>query len=439
MTTLLIDGDVVCYQACERRDLFEINDSSGEYEKLFMFVGEQEYTDEENELYLNLCFKNFLTIIEDLKERFFTDTVKVAVAGKGNYRLDLYPAYKANRHAPGKLRNLFVPLLRIMAAEHEIATQAHGMEADDQLRIWAEELRNEGADYVICSIDKDLKMIPGMHYLMHKQLDFESTPEYAMRFYYEQLLQGDPVDNIKGIPKVGPKKAQAFLEGAETETEFQEIVVQCYYTYFKENWREELELTGKLIYLKKHMDDWFTLDSWKIPTLEDIEPKKGAYVDPMTVERALKIIDPFSVVGKKLWEEALVYLAENYEVDGQVVELARRDEVPEAEARAYREILVIVKNKQDNKPPPPPAPIPPPKLVPPPKMATTPPPKMAEPPPKMEPTPPPKMVEPPVKEAPAVIIAEKVTTIAETVTVAKLPLKATPPPMFNPSIFKRKV
>jgi 5'-3' exonuclease len=151
-----------------------------------------------------------------------------------------------------------------MAVENGMAVAAHGMEADDLLRIWQQECVAAGVDYIICSIDKDLRCIPGRHYLMHKKQFIDVSEEEATRFYYEQLLQGDPTDNIKGIPRVGPVKAQKYLQDCKTEKEFQYTVSEAYQSYFGNEWEQELILNGRLIYLLKSKDDEFTLDGWNL-------------------------------------------------------------------------------------------------------------------------------------------------------------------------------
>jgi 5'-3' exonuclease len=341
MTVCLIDADVVCYNACESRYM-----TADGYR--IITQDEIEFTEEEDAKYLAKAWLKLQSIIKHLCELHYTDEYRAAVAGIGNYRKDLFAGYKANRHNPTKKRNPFVPQLRRMLAEHGMATEAHGMEADDQLRMWAEELRAEGVEYVICSIDKDLKMIPGRHYLIHKDEHIEMSEWDALKFYYEQLLQGDQTDAIAGAPGVGPVKAQKYLADCTTEQEMQEVVMQVYYTCFgKDLWSDALFLTGQLIYLKKHKDDWFTMDGWPRIELVDIEDKpkkkKGKKMDPWTIETALAAIDPLCIVTKQVWESALMFLAEQDDTPPHIIEaievVSGRDKVPSAELEAYNVMI----------------------------------------------------------------------------------------------------
>lgn len=105
------------------------------------------------------------------------------------------------------------------------AQVAHGIEADDALGI---EMCANGNRDVICTIDKDLDMIPGMHYNYQKD-KFHSINELQSYYrFYRQLLTGDAVDNIPGIYGLGPKSADKILAGALTEEDMFWRVLERY-------------------------------------------------------------------------------------------------------------------------------------------------------------------------------------------------------------------
>lgn len=338
---VLIDGDVLCYNACENR----FRNANG-----FTVVTLDEIAEdpEADALYLEQAYKRLLRLIQDALDVCFAEEYRIAVGGKGNFRKDIYPEYKMNRHADPKKRNPFVPKLRRLLAEAGLATEAHGMEADDQLRMWATELEAEGRSYVVVSIDKDLLMIPGRHYRIHKEEFVEMSKYAAMKFYYEQLLQGDPTDNIKGVPKVGPVKAQKYLEGCVTEQDHQAVVMQVYYTAFgKDSWRKELNLTGQLIYIKETADAWFSCDGWQEIEFEEIEirpvkVKKGKKVEPWTIETAIAAINPAAVVTSERWDSAMMFLVESGDLPDNIIEaveaLSNRNQIPVSETSAYQTI-----------------------------------------------------------------------------------------------------
>lgn len=247
--------------ACEPRNLKRT--ATGEMLRLIK-IEPEEFTPEEDELYLEGAWKRFQEIVNEICEIAFTDTFKLAVKGDWCFRNNIYPEYKANRGKRPDKRNTFVPILRKRAAAEGMAVEAHGFEADDMLRFWQQEAVKEGKDYAIFSIDKDLLCIPGAHYLLHKNQWRKVTEPEAERFYFEQLLKGDPTDNIKGLPGVGPVRAEKYLEGCDNVADMQATVIMCYKAAFGETWEKELTLTGNMIYLLKHPNDKFSFDDWNV-------------------------------------------------------------------------------------------------------------------------------------------------------------------------------
>lgn len=269
MKLAIIDGDVLAYQACrsrwEKKAIIEggtttfFLDETGKKKPL-------EFTKEEDRRYLEESWGHFQKDLKLLVDGLFCEHYLMAVKGENNFRNLMYPEYKMNRHADPNKQNAFVPVLRKLAVAEDLAIEATNCEADDLIRIWAEEARASGDDFIICSIDKDLRCIPGMHYFMHKGKErlVEVTEEEARMNYYIQLLRGDPTDNIPGVPGIGEVKAAKALAGCVSEEDFQEVVVSHYIAAYQELWKEYLISNGKMIHIMKSPVDWFSLESWKI-------------------------------------------------------------------------------------------------------------------------------------------------------------------------------
>lgn len=251
MTTYaLIDGDILVHHALPNRKNFHNKPEDWE----------GEYTLEEDEAYIHLGFNNVQRKIDAIKTTLFVDDALVAVKGNGNFRVDMYPHYKAHRaNKPG---GEIINEVRLRVIEAGLATTLDGYEADDQLRIWAETLREMGDDFIIVTIDKDLNMIGGQFYNPIKEITFEVSKRAAAFCYYQQLLMGDATDNIRGIPKIGPKKSEAILEHCVSHRDFKNAVEAQYLLAFGDKWMEELEMTGKLIYLSRFVGDQFNLGEW---------------------------------------------------------------------------------------------------------------------------------------------------------------------------------
>jgi 5'-3' exonuclease len=264
----ILDGDVFAHLACTPRwhDKVKIKDGATIFALDENGIKKEfDYTTEENAKYMEQSWDKFQNDIDKLMGKLFCGDYLMAVGRKENFRLDMYPDYKANRHKRKSAKvNPFVPGIRELAVYEGMAVMADNREADDYVRTWAEEARAVGQDFIICSVDKDLKCIPGRYYnIKHKKIETISE-EYARRFYYEQLIAGDPTDKIPGLQGVGPVTATELLFECNTEEEFQKIVVELYKVYYDDHWKDYLLSNGKMIHIQKHLNDYFTLENWKI-------------------------------------------------------------------------------------------------------------------------------------------------------------------------------
>jgi len=140
-----------------------------------------------------------------------TDVYHMYFTGYRNYRKEIIPSYKANRKSSEKPRYLSEVITH--AVEHWSAEVCNGYEADDGICMKAYEL---GLDkVVIVSADKDFRQIPTTIYSTYDQKTTVVTEEEAEYNFWKQALTGDSVDNIKGIPGIGPRKAEKILSKEE--------------------------------------------------------------------------------------------------------------------------------------------------------------------------------------------------------------------------------
>jgi 5'-3' exonuclease len=162
---------------------------------------------------------------DDLMRRIMEETgatsYKAFLTGSDNFRLEHNPAYKANRKDVPRPR--WLQDVRQHLVLNYNASVEDGQEADDALGIyqcrqnqlikdnWEGELCPVSPT-TICSIDKDLLMIPGFHYNFVTGEHLEQHPIPAIRRMYYQLLMGDRTDNIFGFDGIArqtiPKKLQ---------------------------------------------------------------------------------------------------------------------------------------------------------------------------------------------------------------------------------------
>lgn len=266
MKLALIDGDVLAYGAFvprwqgpnDNKEMVIHLNSDGKRVV-------EELSAEEAADYIQDSWVKFQKDLEILVDAVYADDFLMAVKGDDNYRYLIYPSYKmAGKRSAGSVGQ-FVPTIRRMAVMEGLAIQADGREADDLLSIWAHQCRKSEVEYTVCTIDKDLRCIPGTYYNMKKKTSEEISEIEALRFHYAQILSGDPTDSIPGIPRVGPVKANKMLAGLDREEDMQEVVVAGYLEFYGENdWYSYLLSNLKLIGLQKAPSDYFPIKDWKI-------------------------------------------------------------------------------------------------------------------------------------------------------------------------------
>ncbi len=148
-------------------------------------------------------------------------TVVFDAPGK-TFRNDLYPDYKAHRPPmPEDLRVQIEPLHGIIRAMGLPLLMERNIEADDLLGVLAFHAVAQGYRVIISTGDKDMAQLVNDNILLENtmtntRLDVQGVMDkFGVR--PDQIadylaLIGDSVDNIPGVPKVGPKTAAKWLE-----------------------------------------------------------------------------------------------------------------------------------------------------------------------------------------------------------------------------------
>ena len=165
----------------------------------------------------------FARFLGDLIERRAPRYLGVAFdecRGSG-HRHVLLPSYKANREpAPPELKRQFV-LCREFCRHLGVAEfGSTEYEADDLIGTLAARVRAQGLHVTLVTRDKDLSQLieRGDSFWDYSDAAEYSYEEIAMRFGVapERMadylaLTGDAVDNIPGVPGIGPKTAAALM------------------------------------------------------------------------------------------------------------------------------------------------------------------------------------------------------------------------------------
>lgn len=191
-------------------------------------------------------------------------SVFLTATGQKCFRFDLFPEYKANRKQP---KPYWYHELRAHLVAEYGASVSDKLEADDALGI-AQTDRT-----ILCHIDKDLDQIPGHHYDFVKKVSYDVGVARALRFFFFQLLMGDTVDNIKGIPGVGPKTAEKILKGLTTEREMLTAVTAAYAEAKLD--MDYMKLQGRLVKIKQMEGEplWEPEEGVVIKVVEEVDSK----------------------------------------------------------------------------------------------------------------------------------------------------------------------
>lgn len=278
----LIDGDILAYECA-------FGSQDRETGEIYHF---QTVSDRIDQKLLDIC------------DACGADEYQLYLTGTGNFREEIAVTkpYKGNRNQekPFHLKNARAYL------ESLGAIVVDGMEADDVLSV-EQTLANHAntggklikrfADTVIATRDKDLRQVPGWHYGWENG----KQPEYALRwvdelgeieltegnkkkevkgnglkFFYAQLITGDPTDNIPGLRLGGAVKAFNALADCTSEEELYLATRELYKERaIKDNPQlgealdafvdAQLLEQGRLLWMVRELDEEGNPVMWELP------------------------------------------------------------------------------------------------------------------------------------------------------------------------------
>ncbi len=238
----LIDGDILCYS------YGSLNDEQG------------------RPLTWNLIVNHLNAKIREICDKVGADEYCIYITGDNNFRKTeaTIKPYKGNR------KDLEKPHSHDRVKKYLTSGKPHPFEicedweADDGMAMAQEyEYDNDlwyGAT-CICSNDKDLRMVPGYHYswavgskIKEKPMTWISEEE-GNKWFFTQLLTGDPTDNIPGLYRVGPKNAEKLLHGLTEPLSLYSKVYEQYECRFGSYWKLFMHENARLLYMLRSPDD----------------------------------------------------------------------------------------------------------------------------------------------------------------------------------------
>jgi DNA polymerase I len=145
----------------------------------------------------------------------------------GTFRHEYYPAYKANRDAQPEDIGKAIPIVKkILEGFHIPMIMVTNYEADDVIGTVSKQAEKEGFKVYMVTPDKDYGQLVSENIFMYKPsrqgngIDILGEKEIKETWEIDNVLQvidslgliGDSVDNIPGVPGIGPKTAVTLLK-----------------------------------------------------------------------------------------------------------------------------------------------------------------------------------------------------------------------------------
>ena len=172
----------------------------------------------------------FTTLLMKLLEDLQPDHVAITFdAGRKTFRNDIYGAYKANRSEPPEELIPQFDLVRDATRAFNLdCIEVPGFEADDLIATYTRLAVEAGANVTIISLDKDMMQLVSDNVRLLDVIKNRSVgPEQVVEKFgvgpekvvEVQALAGDAIDNVPGVPGIGPKTAaQLIREYGDVET-----------------------------------------------------------------------------------------------------------------------------------------------------------------------------------------------------------------------------
>ncbi len=203
---------------------------------------------------LENALHNVNTLMQKIRESLGVEkrdvTVWLSGPSEENFRKKIATIQEYKGHRKEAWRPTYEQEIKRFLVQKHRAEIAYGEEADDALGI--EMCSRPFGSTCIVTVDKDLDMIPGLHYNFVTDQRYVVDEQTANWCFWRQMLTGDATDNILGIPGIGEKRSYDLLaEIWDDEEAMREKVWSLYVqTYGLAAWPALLE-TGRLLWIRR--------------------------------------------------------------------------------------------------------------------------------------------------------------------------------------------
>lgn len=204
---------------------------------------------------LSHALHNVNNCVDDILSELKPTDHRLYLSGDGNFRekVAVTREYKGNRDPSH--RPTYETEIKRHIRDNFNTVVSEGEEADDLLAyshytMW----KDDPYSSVIVTQDKDLDMIPGLHYNFVKQERYDVSEEEADRNFWYQVCTGDSTDNIPGLPGIGIAKVRKRLDHVELEhlpSEVMSWYAGAAPAHAQERWEDYLLEQMRLIWIRR--------------------------------------------------------------------------------------------------------------------------------------------------------------------------------------------
>lgn len=258
----LIDGDLVAYELAFGCQRFE--------DDQLVLVPVEEVNQRVTNKIEEIC-----------AEVYATEPPTIFFTGKTNFRNDVAKSkpYKGNRKGD---KPHYLKYIRSFLMANYDSELVEGLEADDLMAMRQTE-RLKFKDTIICTRDKDLRQVPGMHYGWEcgkqpsfgpKWVDKHGTLELkggkklkgtGDMLLYAQMLIGDQTDFIGGVRGYGDIKTYEALKDCTDEPSLFDVVDRVYREVYGDVAKERLLECAYLVFMVRSLDEFGKPIMWEPP------------------------------------------------------------------------------------------------------------------------------------------------------------------------------
>jgi len=281
----------------------------------------------------------FINMFMRLRSKIACDYCLVLFdAKRENFRNEIFSEYKGTRkETPVELIPQFPVIREAVDALNLHFLEMEGYEADDLIATYAKKARDKGYDVVVVSADKDLMQLirDGVEYYDGMKDKFYTPADVKEKFGVlpdkvvdVQALSGDSIDNVPGVPGIGPKTAAELINTFGSLEEVLRHAGEIKQNKRRETLLENIEnarISKKLVTLKDNVPVKVDVDEFQCRA--PIKQKLMDFIDEYGLKslraRAEKWIDEQCVILGVEPSETTKEVVKEYELIQDEVALAR--------------------------------------------------------------------------------------------------------------------